>query len=267
MMRALLIGYGKMGHLIAHLAPQYSLAISSVVDSNYDFSNTNLPESCVGYRTLTQEAIDSCDVALDFSNNKDICQRILMLAEAKKPVVVGTTGWEKNEAEAKRIISAYQSALLYSPNFSMGIALFARLVEQAATLFSPFPHYDPALLELHHRHKQDAPSGTAKAIADKLMYHYSDRKLTSSLSHSSGLGADEVHISSVRVGSIPGTHEVYFDSAEDTITLTHAARSREGFARGALQAAFWIVDKKGWFTLDDMIEDKFHTKPYIRKKS
>jgi 4-hydroxy-tetrahydrodipicolinate reductase len=260
MMRALLIGYGKKGHLIAHLAPQYGIAISGVVDANYNTLTNTLPQSCVGYSSLTQEAIDSCDIAIDFASSKDICQRILLLSAAQKPIVIGTTGWEKNEQEAKKIIKDTMGALLYSPNFSLGIALFSRLVSHASELFSAFPQYDVGILETHHRQKQDAPSGTGLALANTLMRHYPERKLTHELSDSKGLDTQEIHLSSHRSGFHPGTHEVSFDSAEDTISLTHRARSREGFARGALESAFWLLDKKGWYTLDDMIEEKIYAK-------
>lgn len=266
MMRALLIGYGKMGHLLAQLAPQYNIAISSIVDENFDFSSALLPPQCMGFNSLTQEAIDLCDIAFDFSHSKDICQRILVLAQAKKPLIVGTTGWDKSEVEARRIISQYQSTLLYSPNFSLGVALFTRLVLRASELFSPFPQYDPAMLEIHHRQKQDAPSGTAKAIANKLMTNYPDKKLSYEVNAESALEQNQVHVASLRVGSVPGTHEVLFDSHEDQIVLSHTARSREGFARGALQAAYWVIDKNGWYTLDDMIDEKIHSKPHTKKK-
>lgn len=260
MMRALIIGYGKMGHLIAQLAPQYGIAISGVVDANYNSIANTLPQSCVGHSTLTQEAIDSCDIAIDFASPKDICQRILLLSAAQKPIIVGTTGWEKNEHEAKKIINDNMGALLYSPNFSLGIALFTRLVSYASELFCAFGQYDVGMIETHHRQKQDAPSGTAIALANKLMQHYPERTLSHDLAKSKGLDTQEIHLSSHRSGFHPGTHEVSFDSAEDTITLTHRARSREGFARGALESAFWLLDKKGWYTLDDMIEEKIHAK-------
>lgn len=265
MMRALLIGYGKMGHLIAHLAPQYGIAISGVVSSRFDFADDALPASCVGYNSLTQEAVEACDIVFDFASAKDICQRILVLAAAQKPIIVGTTGWEKSELEAKKIIQEYVGALLYSPNFSLGVALFSRLVSYAAELLSPFPEYDVGMMEMHHRQKQDAPSGTAKALASKLLEHYPERTLCHELPKSKGLDDSQVHISAHRSGFHPGTHEVIFDSLEDSIALTHRARNREGFAKGALQAAYWLVDKKGWYTLDDMIEDKLYSKPHKKK--
>ncbi len=260
MMRALLIGYGKMGHLIAHLAPQYGIAISGVVSPRLGFALNELPDACKSYNSITEEAIDGCDIAIDFATSKDICERILQLSAANKPIIVGTTGWEKHEKEAKKIISDNKGALLYSPNFSLGIALFSRILAYSSELFSAFEQYDVGMIETHHRQKQDAPSGTAIALSAKIMEHYTERELSFDLSKSKGLDAHLVHVSSHRSGFHPGIHEAIFDSNEDTITLTHTARNREGFARGALEAAYWLVDKKGWYTLDDMIEEKIQKK-------
>ncbi len=265
MMRALLIGYGKMGHSIAHLAPQYGIAISGVMHTHFTYEKTDIPGSCTGYTSLTQEAIDGCDVAIDFSSSKDILERIRLLAASKKPIIVGTTGWEKYEDEAKEIIREQKGTLLWSPNFSLGIALFSRLVTYAAELFCPFEEYDIGMMETHHRQKQDAPSGTAKALAGKVMSHYPERTLVHELPKTKGLDKEHVHLSTHRSGFHPGTHEIVFDSQEDTVTLTHRARTRDGFAKGALLSAYWVIDKKGWFTLDDMIEDKLGQKPH--KKS
>ena len=258
-MRALLIGYGKMGHLIAELAPQYNVAISSVIDSHSDdFSDT-------AYPALTEEAIENCDIVIDFSSAKDICQRIFTIASAKKPMIIGTTGWEKEMPEAKKIIHDCKGSLLYAANFSLGVAIFSKLVSYAGELFSGFSQYDVGIIETHHRLKQDAPSGTAYMVADKLMRHYPHKKLELDLGKSEALKEDAIHISSHRSGYHPGTHEVVFDSKEDSISITHCARNREGFAKGALEAAFWLIDKKGWYTLDDMIEEKIHSKIHTKK--
>lgn len=259
MMRALIIGYGKMGHLIAQMAPHYGIAISGVVSSNVSMQ-TALPERCVAYTSLTDDALQGCDIAIDFSSPKDICQRILLLAKAEKPIVIGTTGWEKGEKEAREIIGAHKGALLYAPNFSLGVAIFARLAGYASELFSAFSQYDVGMIETHHRQKQDAPSGTAIAIANKVMQHYPERELTVDLPKAKALEKQHIHLASLRSGFHPGTHEVVFDSLEDTITLSHRARNREGFASGAIEAAYWLVDKKGFFTLDDMIQEKLQHK-------
>ncbi len=267
MMRALLIGYGKMGRLIAHLAPQYGIAISGVISNHVTSAPKDLPEACIGYNTLTQEAIDGCDVVFDFSSAKDICQRILLLSSAQKPILVGTTGWEKQEKEAKKIVNDCMGSLLYAPNFSLGVAIFSRVIAHAAELFSAFPQYDVGMMEVHHRQKQDAPSGTAIALADKVMQHYPERSLCHDLAKAKGLDTNHIHFSSHRSGFHPGTHEIMFDSCEDTITLSHKARNREGFARGALEAAFWLIDKKGWYSLDDMIEEKIYSKLHKKSKA
>ena len=267
MMRALLVGYGKMGHLIAHLAPQYGIAISGVVAPRFDFTSVHLPDACVGYKSITQEALDGCDIAFDFSSPKDIVSRTLLLADAGKPIVVGTTGWEKHELEVRKIIQDNMGALVYAPNFSLGVALFSRVLAHASELFSAFGQYDVGMMEIHHRQKQDAPSGTALALADTLMAYYPERELTHDLAKNKGLEANAIHLASMRSGFHPGTHEIVFDSKEDTITLNHRARNREGFARGALEAAYWLIDKKGWFTLDDMIEDKIYSKPQKKNNS
>ena len=259
MMRALIIGYGKMGRLVASLAPHYGIAVSGVVTRNVSME-TPLPDRCQAYASLCEEAVMGCDIAIDFASSKDICERVSFLAKAKKPVVVGTTGWEKSQKEAREIIEQHKGSLLYAPNFSLGVAIFARLVSYASELFSAFPQYDVGMLEMHHRQKQDSPSGTAIAIADKVMQHYPDRELTHDAPKSKALEKEELHLASLRSGFHPGTHEVLFDSLEDTITLTHRARNREGFARGALEAAFWLVDKSGFYTLDDMIEEKLKKK-------
>ncbi len=260
MMRALLIGYGKMGRLIAHLAPQYNIAISGVISPSLNLETAHLPERCQGYTELTIEAIENADVVIDFSNAKNICERIELVAKQKKPIVVGTTGWDKECKDVEATIRANKSALLYAPNFSLGVALFSRLVSYAAELFSPFQEYDVGMREMHHRQKHDAPSGTALALAAKVMDKYSEREITEDLPKAKALPQSSIHLASHRSGYHPGTHEVLFDSPEDTITLTHQARNREGFARGALLAAYWLIDKQGMFSLDDMIEEKLKQK-------
>ncbi|MBS0634891.1 MAG: 4-hydroxy-tetrahydrodipicolinate reductase [Verrucomicrobia bacterium] len=244
-----------MGKLIAELAPRYDVAISGIVAPRAVFGEV------VCYNSLTDEAIESCDIAIDFSTPRDIVERLQPLIKAKKPIVVGTTGWEKQEKELRKLVHDHHAALLYSPNFSLGVALFARLVSYASHLFAPFQQYDVGMMEMHHRQKQDAPSGTAIALAAALMEHYPHRTLTHDLAKSKGLESEQVHLASYRSGYHPGTHEVIFDSTVDTVQLTHRARNREGFAQGALEAAYWLIDKKGFYTLEDMIEEKISRKP------
>lgn len=205
-MKLALFGRGKMGRLIERLS------------------------ALEGYKIVPPEI---AEVAIDFSHASVVMEHIELCVGLNLPIVVGTTGWEEHLEEAKALVST-RGALLYSPNFSLGVALFKRLVATAQKLMPE--SYDVSLVEWHHKEKADAPSGTAKALQAVL---------------------GEVEVASVRCGSMPGTHEVSYDSACDTITLTHTARSREGFALGALRAAKWLSGKQGWFTFEDMVRDLY----------
>jgi 4-hydroxy-tetrahydrodipicolinate reductase len=225
-----------------------------------------LSELCACHKTFCKEALEDCDVVFDFSSAKHVLDHIAAAAAAKKPMVVGTTGWQSDESKAKQLVLEHDAALIASPNFALGVALFMQLVDGAATLFSHFRSFDVGLSETHHRQKADSPSGTAKEMAHKVLQHYRDKTLTTAPSATTPLAASQIHLSSLRGGYHPGLHEVCFDSPEETITITHTSRNRDGFARGALAAAYWIMNKKGWYTLDDMIADKVHLnqgKPHV----
>ncbi len=165
-----------------------------------------------------------CDVLIDFSHAEAVLDCVEKACQAGCDLVIGTTNWEKDLPHVKQMIEKAGIGCLYAPNFSIGMALFVKLAEQAKQLLRD---YEVSGVEIHHSAKKDAPSGTAKLL--------------------------DVPFSSVRVGKVPGTHTLIFDSEVDTIELTHRARSRDGFASGALQAARWVRGKKGLFTLDDML--------------
>jgi 4-hydroxy-tetrahydrodipicolinate reductase len=208
-----IVGYGKMGRMIEALAPQYGFAIHALIDVNDEIK-------------LAQGA----DAAIEFSTPEAAAANIEKLAALKVPTVVGTTGWL---AEMERVEAAVASAgigLVWSPNFSIGVNVFSRLVKEAAKLLANEPQYGAWAWEIHHDAKKDAPSGTLIKLVKEL----------------EGAGYKRtIDVSSNRAGSHPGTHEIGFDSVADTITLRHTARSREGFARGALKAAQWIPGKQG----------------------
>lgn len=172
----------------------------------------------------------SSDVIIDFSAADAVLEHVIQAGKAKKNIVIGTTGWEKHLNEVKELVSKYQIGALYAPNFSIGVHLFLKLVKEAGHLFA---NYSAAGLEIHHSEKKDAPSGTALALSEVL--------------------EKKPEFASIRLGNIPGTHTLYFDSIEDTITLTHTAKGREGFALGAIIAAEWLKTKKGFFTLEDIL--------------
>lgn len=227
-MKIALIGYGKMGRLIHHLATIKGHSIVAVIHSKTSFSDTK-----------TIELINEADICIDFSIPEVVLTNVKWIASLKTNIVMGTTGWHDDFEEIKQIVDASDIGFLHAPNFSLGIALFLKMVEQTAELITPFKQYDIAGIEMHHREKLDSPSGTAKAIENRL--------------NSLRLNAP-TKFSSVRAGYMPGTHSVIYDSQVDSITLTHTARSREGFAEGAITAAEWLEGKQGMFTLDDLMK-------------
>jgi len=188
---------------------------------------------------LTADQLRGHDVAIDFSIGDAVLKNIEACARARVPLVEGTTGWKQHEATAKQIITDHEGALVYGANFSIGVNLFYRIAKHAAALFSAVEGYAPFIEEAHHNRKRDAPSGTALKLRDLMSEH---------------LGPD-IPTSSTRAGYIPGTHRVGFDSEADQILLTHTARSRQGFANGALLAATWIIGRTGVFEFSEVIEE------------
>ena len=184
------------------------------------------------------EKLRGHDVAIDFSIGDAVIKNIEACARAHVALVEGTTGWKQHEPTAKQLMSEHDGAMVYGANFSIGVNLFYRIAKQAAALFAAVDGYAPFIEEAHHNRKRDAPSGTALKLRDLMSEH---------------LGSD-IPTSSTRAGYIPGTHRVGFDSEADQILLTHTARSRQGFANGALLAAHWIVGRTGVFEFSEVIE-------------
>jgi 4-hydroxy-tetrahydrodipicolinate reductase len=219
-MKLAIIGYGKMGKLIDQLAPEYGFEVTARRD-------VDRPEPIAG-----------ADVAIEFSTPHAAIENIALAVEAGVPVVVGTTGWLDQLLQVKTLIQKHDGALVWSPNFSIGVNVFTHLVTEAARLLKDEAAYGAWAWEVHHITKKDAPSGTLLKLVDAMKTAGYQR------------GID---VSSNRAGAHPGTHEIGFDSAADTITLRHTARSREGFARGALKAAQWIVGRKGCFEFSEVL--------------
>jgi len=215
-----IVGYGKMGRLIDQLAPEYGFTVSARVD--------------IG----REEPLDGADVAVEFSVPSSVAGNVAKVAALRIPMVVGTTGWAEHIAEVKAMVAKYDSALVWSPNFSIGVNVFTRLVSEAARLLKNEKEYGAWAWEIHHITKKDAPSGTLLKLVEQMKASGFERPIDTSSS---------------RAGAHPGTHEIGFDSAADTITLRHTARSREGFARGALKAAQWIIGRKGFFEFSDVL--------------
>ncbi len=228
-MKLALIGYGAMGQLVASQALARGDEIGATLTSHDALRPTDeLAASLLGH-----------DAVIDFSVGSAVARNAEACARVGVPLVEGTTGWKENEAEVRRLIEKYDGALVYGANFSIGVNVFYRMVSQAATLMASLDQYEAFIEEQHHSRKRDAPSGTALKLRDLMAEH----------------GRVDIPIASTRAGHIPGTHCVGFDSAADQITLTHMARSREGFAAGALLAARWIVGRKGIYEFSDVIDE------------
>lgn len=241
-MKLVLVGHGKVGKLVEEVAIQRGHTITAQIHPKGNISS------------ISAKAVAGADVCVDFSHPEAVVHNVRELAKLKKNVVVGTTGWYEHLDQIKQLVHEHQIGFLYSPNFSIGVQLFFKILAEAAAKFSKFEDYDVGLFEAHHRHKSDSPSGTAKALCDVLLKEYKNKKRISTNSQGT-VAPDELHVSSLRCGSIPGTHTVIFDSPADSITLTHQARNREGFARGAVTAAEWLKGKKGFFTIEDVLGD------------
>jgi 4-hydroxy-tetrahydrodipicolinate reductase len=216
-----IVGYGKMGRMIEALAPEYGFSIHARVDINDDI-----------------QGAQGSDVAIEFSTPEAVVGNIERLASFGIPVVVGTTGWLPQMDLVRAVIAASGTGLVWSPNFSIGVNVFSRLVREAAKLLADEPQYGAWAWEIHHHTKKDAPSGTLIKLVGEMKTAGYERA---------------IDVGSNRAGAHPGTHEVGFDSAADTITLRHSARSREGFARGALKAAQWVVGKTGVFEFGEVL--------------
>lgn len=241
-----LIGYGKMGQIIQRFATARGHSITAIVDPYGG-------ENC--YKEITMEALSGADVCIDFSQPQTVAANIMQMAALGKNMVIGTTGWYKQMDEVKQIVEQRQVGLIWSGNFSIGVNALFRIVGYAARVFNNLPDYDVLGHEFHHKAKADSPSGTA-AMLGKILVDNIDRKQRLAVDKlDRKIEPDEIHFSSSRGGAIPGTHLVMFDSAVDTIEITHTARGREGFAAGAVMAAEFIQGKTGFYNIDDLMDN------------
>lgn len=197
--------------------------------------------------------LDDVDVCIDFSLPDAVLPNVEHVTALSKPLVIGTTGWYDHLPRVQEWIEKHQTGLIYAPNFSLGVNIFFQIVEKTAALFSYFPEYDAFVHEQHHCHKIDSPSGTALKLGDLLLENMASKRDIVSGDIQGEIRPEQLHISASRVGSVPGTHQVGFDGEADTITLTHTARNRNGFAQGAVTAADWIVGRTGLFTMRDLL--------------
>ena len=226
--RLAIVGYGKMGRLVEQFAPEYGFAVTLKLD---EFNNTD-------FEGLTAENFRGVDVAIDFSIPAAVRRNAEGIAALGVNLVIGTTGWAEHLDAVKQAVERHGIGLVWSPNYSVGVNAFFRLVAESARLLAGQAEYGAWAWEIHHSTKKDAPSGTLLKLVEEMK--------------KAGYGKP-IDTGSNRAGAHPGTHEIGFDSAADTITLRHTARSREGFARGALRAAQWVVGKKGFHEFGDIV--------------
>jgi 4-hydroxy-tetrahydrodipicolinate reductase len=225
-----IVGHGKMGRLIAELAPEYGFEVRLVLNSR-----TN---ACAA--AVTKDNFQGVDAAVEFSTPAAAVQNIPQLAALGIPVVAGTTGWFQQLPCVREAVQSSGGALVWSPNFSVGVYRFRQIIAQAARAFAAEEEYQAWGWEIHHAMKRDAPSGTLLAVAEEMKQAGFERA---------------INLTANRAGAHPGTHEIGFDSSADSITIRHTARSREGFARGALRAARWIIGKKGVFEFREVVNE------------
>jgi 4-hydroxy-tetrahydrodipicolinate reductase len=223
----LIVGHGRMGRLVEAHAASHGCTVTGIIDD----------ES--GWAAFDRGQFDAAEVAIEFSQPEVVKPNLVRLAGRRKNAVIGTTGWQADEAAVRRIAADAGIGVLASANFALGMYVFRAIVEEAARRFAALEDVGAWIHETHHAAKKDAPSGTALLLRQTM--------------EAAGYGRP-IDVSSTRAGSFPGTHVVGFDGSADTVTLTHAVRDRAVFAHGALEAAKWLRGRQGWFGVGDMFK-------------
>jgi 4-hydroxy-tetrahydrodipicolinate reductase len=215
-----------MGKIVERLAPEHGFEVVGHLDDTNNIGGAGIASA------------PEADVAVEFSVPAAVAENLPKLAARKLSIVLGTTGWHEHEEALKKVAAEAGIGVVAASNFSLGVALFQSLAEQAAKMFAPYPQYGAWIHEIHHSTKKDAPSGTAITLEQGMR--------RAGYRHS-------IDMASSRAGSVPGTHTIGFDGPFETITMTHTNRDRAAFAEGALQAAKWVHGKRGWFTIRDVL--------------
>lgn len=223
-----IVGCGKMGRLIEELAPEYGFDVRAKFTRENNLHDAG----------INRDSVRGVGAAVEFTTPDSAPDNLRRLAALGINTACGTTGWFEHLPAVHEAIVSAGTGLVYSSNFSVGVNVFLQTVARAAALLAKYPEYEAWGWEIHHSAKKDAPSGTLKKLAEEIRAAGYDRTLT---------------LTANRAGANPGTHEIGFDSAADTITLRHTARSREGFARGALRAASWVAGKRGVFEFGEIL--------------
>lgn len=258
-MKIALVGYGKMGHMLKTAAELRGHSIVCTVDLFAQDASCITGDPLKMVECITQSSVEGI---IEFSHPASVIKNIKALIPIGLPLVVGTTGWHDDLQEIQKLVAQHKAAFLTASNFSVGVNLFYKMVSYAAHAMAQMEEYDVALFEAHHNQKADSPSGTALDIAKRLMENFPRKTKLVTDSFNRKPERDELHLASLRLGSLPGTHSVIFDSPSDTIELRHTARSREGFALGAIRALEWLNlpdtqgnRKAGFFSMNDVFAD------------
>lgn len=235
-MKIALFGYGKMGKEIEQIALERNHTIAIKIDKE-------------NIHSLSSKDLTGIDAAIEFSTPHTVLENINTCFAAQLPIVVGTTGWYDKFEEVKHTCLKNNHALFYATNFSLGVNLFFKMNEQIALMMNKFPAYEVSMQEIHHIHKLDKPSGTAITTAEKILANYPQKNKWSI----DKKGKTDLFIDVLRQDEVPGTHTVFYQSEVDEISLTHKAHSRKGFALGAVLAAEFLRNKKGIYTMSDLL--------------
>lgn len=232
-----LIGYGQMGKEIEKIAISRGHQVNLIIDKD------NIGD-------LNAENLAKVDAVIEFSRPESAVDNYMTCFKSSTPVVSGTTGWLDKMDEVVAKCNENNAAFFYASNFSLGVNLFFELNKQLAKLMQPFKEYEVSMNEIHHTRKLDAPSGTAITLAEGVMESY---KNLTSWKNDTEVNESELAITSERIGDVPGTHEIFYNSEIDNITIRHEAKNRKGFALGAVLAAEFINGKKGIFGMNDLL--------------
>lgn len=246
-MNIALIGHGQMGQRIEALSEESDAVVELVLDEHNNEDGEG----------ITEEAMESIDVAIDFSHPDALIINFDKVLKTGTPLVIGTTGWLNRIQEKDSKCKDAETPVIYGSNFSLGVQLFAKLIRRAGELFGGSELFDEVLHEVHHTRKADAPSGTAYTLAQQFLDGAGKQsEIEYGVPEEGRVNTDHFHVTSQRLGSVFGEHQLRLNSAFDDIELTHRARSRDAFASGALQAAQWIITQKpGFYRIEDVVAE------------
>ncbi len=240
-----LIGYGKMGRAIETIAQQKGHRVKAIIDPYQD--------GCLAQ--INQQNLEEVEVCIDFTHPEAVVENIRTLAQLGHNMVIGTTGWYDQLDTVQNIVTENGVGLIWSGNFSIGVNALFSIIEYTAQIFNNLPDYDVLAHEIHHKNKADSPSGTANMLGNILLDKIERKHKLVFEMLNRPIEPDELHFSSSRGGSVPGTHLIMFDSAVDTVEIKHTARGRAGFAAGAVMAAQFIQNRTGFYNINDLMQN------------